>query len=92
MTAVDWKWLNAMATGMPQTAMPKACQKKLAELSYIVARFHDLSFAITGLGQEALRRRRFNLGPPESGIEDAAEETAKLPDASEEEEAADALE
>ena len=74
MTAVDWKWLNTMATGLPQTMMPKACQKKLTEMNYIIARYHDLSFVITGLGHEALRRRHFNLGPPEA--DDAAEQPA----------------
>jgi len=66
MTAIDWTWLTTVAEGTSQTVVPEVSRKKLVEMQYVVARYHDPSVTITGLGQEALRRRHFNLGPPKS--------------------------
>jgi len=83
MTAMDWQWLTTVSEGTPQTVVPEGCRKKLAEMQYIVARYHASSVIITGLGQEALRRRHFKLGPPKIELDDCA----MLPDTIEEQEA-----
>jgi len=79
MTAMDWTWLTTVAESTPQTVVPEAYRNKLVEMQYVVARYHDPSVTITGLGQEALRRRHFNLGPPKPESNDGA----ILPDATE---------
>ena len=86
MTAMDWKWLATVAEGTPQTVVPEGCRKKLAEMQYIVARYHAApSIIITGLGQEALRRHHFKLGPPKTELDDCA----MLPDTTEAQETPD---
>jgi len=77
MTAMDWKWLSTVEEGRPRTVVPEACRKKLVEMQYVAARYHDPSVTITGLGQETLRRRHFNLDPPQPESDDGA----MLPDA-----------
>jgi hypothetical protein len=65
MMSLDWKWLTAIAGGQAENA-PKLQRDKLLALNFIIARHRKDSFALTGLGSDALLRRKYKLGLPEA--------------------------
>lgn len=64
MTERDWICLSNISRGEPATAtLSKVSRRRLEELEFIVMRPHN-QFAVTGLGREALIRRKHQLGLP----------------------------
>lgn len=59
----EWRWLEKVSSSRPAaTALPKASIQRLLAMNLIVGRF-DKSFAVTGIGRDALLRRKYSLEP-----------------------------
>lgn len=84
LTKLDWKWLSAIASGEAEAA-PKRHQDKLLTLSLVIARHRPGTIALTGLGRDALLRKKYGLDIPQT-------EAAEPPQAEGADSAADPLE
>lgn len=69
MTERDWTCLNNISRGEPaMAASSKGSRRRLEALEFIVTRPHN-RYAVTGLGREALIRRKHRLAlPVEEGM------------------------
>ncbi len=65
LTKLDWKWLGAVGSGEAEAA-PKRHQDKLLALSLVIARHRPGTIAITGLGRDALLRKKYGLDIPQA--------------------------
>jgi hypothetical protein len=75
MTSLDWRWLKSIAGGNAENA-PGPQRDKLIGLNFIIARYRKDSFALTGLGRDALLRQKYKLALPEAEADQALQPVA----------------
>ena len=69
MSNQDWNALAALGNGKANTLPATARLARLIEQGLVIARFRKNEYSITGLGRDALMRRKYKLPLPQREVE-----------------------